>query len=332
MDKISAPTFQSPHSTPSETPDAHVPLTRNGGPTRSVPTISVVLNTRNEEQNIANAINSVRSWAHEIIVMDMESDDDTVQIAESLGAKVFTFPRVINFDAARVAAVKHATSDWILLLDADEVIPFELSRQLLHLAETGRADAYTVPRLNYFSGAPMHHAGWGPEEDRQLRFYRRGTVQLNDILHAHIAPLPDAQVVNLRYSPGICIVHFNYRDSNQFLAKLNQYTSLTAFQRKDSRRWRDRSLVLVPALEFLKRYLGKSGYLSGWRGFYYAFMMAAYRMTQAVKIREMQLRCNEENSAARYQEIAQEIVARYQSAQSASDPAAGESRGRPTER
>jgi glycosyltransferase involved in cell wall biosynthesis len=331
MEKASPPISESSHGLPLASPDADGNLDKNND-SSSAPTISVILNTRNEENNIANAINSVRSWANEIVVMDMQSDDDTVRIAESLGARVFTFPRVINFDAARVAAVKHATSDWILLLDADEVIPFELSQQLLHLAETGRADAYTIPRLNYFSGAPMLHAGWGPDDDRQLRFYRRGTVQLNDILHAHIAPLPDARVVNLRYSPDVCIVHFNYRDSNQFVAKLNQYTSLTAFQRKDSMRWRDKSLVFIPMLEFLRRYLTKSGYLSGWRGFYYAFMMAAYRMTQAVKIREMQLHCNEENSSARYQEIARGIVARYQSAQNGSDAASGERRGSSAER
>lgn len=275
------------------------------------PTISVVLNTLNEEHNIAHALMSVRSWVDEVIVVDMESDDGTVQIARSLGAKVFNYPRVINFDAARVAGVERATSHWILLLDADELIPFALSRQLLQLIKTNTADAYSIPRLNYFSGRPLLHAGFGPEQDRQLRFYRRGCVGLNDILHAHIEIKPGTRVQNLKYSPDMCIVHFTYRNSGQFVAKLNKYTSLTAVQRKDSNRMRDRSIVLVPAKEFFDRYVRRLGCLSGWRGFYYSFMMAAYRMTQAVKIEEIQSRCDDDGSAESYRRIAEEIVSRY---------------------
>jgi glycosyltransferase involved in cell wall biosynthesis len=270
------------------------------------------MNTRNEAGNIGNAIRSVRTWVDEVIVMDMESEDGTVEIARSLGAKVFSYPKVINFDAARVAAVEHATCDWVLLLDADEVIPLELSRRLRRAAQAHEADAYAIPRLNYFSGEALLNAGWAPEQDRQLRFFRKGTVTLNDILHAHIAANPGVRVVNMEYGPDACIVHFNYRDSTQFVGKLNQYTSLTAFQRRNSNRAKDRSIVIVPVLEFLNRYFRKSGYRSGWRGFYYSFMMAAYTMTQAVKIREMQMGMDAEGSAERYQKIADAIIGNYE--------------------
>jgi glycosyltransferase involved in cell wall biosynthesis len=279
---------------------------------RAAPTISAVITTLNEEDNIGNAIRSVRTWVDEIIVMDMYSDDDTVRIAESLGAKVFQFPRVINFDAARVAAVEKASGDWILLLDADEVIPVQLSRELLRRRGENKADVYRIPRLNYFSGRPLNGAGWAPEQDRQVRFYRRGTVTLNDVLHAHIEPNPGARIANTSFSSNCCIVHFNYRDSAQFVSKLNKYTSLTAFQRKDSSRRRDKSIVWVPLAEFLRRYLWLRGYRSGWRGFYYSFMMAAYRMTQAVKIREIQMGCDNDLSASQYQEAAARILSGYQ--------------------
>lgn len=287
-----------------------VPVKRLGAD--SIPSISAVINTRNEEANIGNAIRSVRTWVNEVIVMDMESEDETVEIARSLGARVFGYPRVINFDAARVEAVKHVTGDWILLVDADEMIPLELSRRLRRAAQAHEADAYTVPRLNYFSGDVMQFAGWGAEQDRQLRFFRKGSVTLNDILHAHITANAGMRVVKLEYHPDACIVHFNYRDSSQFVAKLNQYTSLTAFQRRNGNRARDRSIVAVPVFEFLKRYFHKSGYRAGWRGFYYSFMMAAYRMTQAVKVREMQLGLDNDGSAARYQEIAAGIIGNYE--------------------
>jgi len=272
------------------------------------PRISAVLNTLNEEHNIANAIKSVRSWVSEVIVMDMHSDDQTAHIARSLGAKVFSYPRVINFDAARVAAVELATSEWILLLDADEVIPLELSRQLLRLAGEHDADAYMIPRLNHFLGAPLLHGGAGPEQDRQLRFYRRGSVNLNDILHAHIHAKSGTRVVHLNYRPDGGIVHFCYKDSSLFISKLNKYTSLTAFQRKDSKRRRDRSLVLMPLMEFMNRYVRKSAFLDGWRGFYYAFMMAVYRMTQNVKVRKLQANDRSDDT---YRRIAHDLVSQY---------------------
>ncbi len=273
------------------------------------PSISAVLNTLNEERNIANAIKSVRSWVTEVIVMDMHSDDQTAEIARSLGAKVFSYPRVINFDAARVAAVELASSDWILLLDADEVIPFELSRQLLRLAGERNADAYMIPRLNHFLGTPLLHGGAGPEQDRQLRFYRKGSVSLSDILHSHIQAKPGTRVANTTYRPDACIVHFCYKDASLFISKLNKYTSLTAFQRKESRRARDKSLVLMPLMDFLNRYVRKAAVFDGWKGFYYAFMMAVYRMTQNVKIREMQA-CD--GAIDPYQRIAEEVVSRYE--------------------
>jgi glycosyltransferase involved in cell wall biosynthesis len=276
--------------------------------------VSAVLNTLNEEQNIAHAIGSVRHWVQEIIVFDMSSDDRTVEIARSLGAQVSNFPRMINFDAARVAAVAAATKDWILLLDADEMVPRPLSRQLLDLAAQNSVDVCLVPRLNYFSGEQLLHAGWGPEQDRTIRFYRKGMAVLNDTLHAHIEIVPGARVHSTRYSPGCAVVHFNYKDSVQFVAKLNKYTSLTAWQRRDSRNWKDRSLFFAPAAEFLRRYIRLEGFRSGAAGFYFSFMMAAYRMTLSFKLREIQSHCTAEGSTVRYEEIASGIIAEYESA------------------
>jgi glycosyltransferase involved in cell wall biosynthesis len=273
--------------------------------------ISVVIITLNEERNISNAILSVKSWADEIIVMDMSSDDQTQEISRSLGALVYEYPRVVAFDAARVAAVGYATHDWLLLLDADELIPQKLSEKLLSLRDTGTADVYSIPRLNYFSGAPLLHTGFGPAEDRQIRFYRKGSVRLNETLHAHLQPEPGSRVEFLDFDPRACLIHFNYKSSSQFVAKLNKYTSLTAMQRKDSQRFRDRSLAVVPLAEFLNRYIRKQGFRDGWRGFYYAFMMAAYRMTQNAKIREMQSGCDEDGSAKEYQKIAEQVLLQY---------------------
>jgi hypothetical protein len=136
-------------------------------------------------------------------------------------------------------------------------------------------------------------------------------VNLNDILHAHIQAKPGFRIANLSYRRDACLVHFCYKDSSLFVSKLNKYTSLTAFQRKESRRARDRSIVLMPLMEFLNRYLWKRAFLDGWKGFYYAFMMSVYRMTQNVKIRELQA-SGREGASDSYEQIAGQIVNQHE--------------------
>ena len=96
--------------------------------------ISVVINTWNEEQNLPWSLGSVRSWADEIVVVDMHSQDRTREIAESFGAKVYLHEWLGFADPARAFAIAQATCDFVLLLDADEMIPKPLSRELQRIA------------------------------------------------------------------------------------------------------------------------------------------------------------------------------------------------------
>src|SRR5262245_29586580 len=94
------------------------------------PGISVVINTRNEEKNLPHALRSVRPWVDEIIVVDMCSEDRTVEIARSFGAKTFPHEPLGYCEPARAFALGQATQPWVLILDADEMVPAPLSRAL----------------------------------------------------------------------------------------------------------------------------------------------------------------------------------------------------------
>ncbi|PYU89881.1 MAG: glycosyltransferase family 2 protein, partial [Acidobacteria bacterium] len=113
------------------------------------PRISVVVNTLNEEKNLPYALRSVRSWVDEIVVVDMHSQDRTVEIAREYGAKVYSHEPMGFVEPARAFAVAQAGGDWILILDADEVVPLLLSRRLREIARRDEADVVTLPRLNY---------------------------------------------------------------------------------------------------------------------------------------------------------------------------------------
>jgi glycosyltransferase involved in cell wall biosynthesis len=253
------------------------------------PKLSVVINTLNEEHNLPYALRSVRSWTDEIVVVDMHSEDRTTETAREYGARVFFHERVSAFDAARAFAIAQATGEWILLLDADEVVPEPLSRRLLEIAANDEADVVIIPWSNYLLGAPLMHTGWGPKEDKHARFFKPGMLQSSAKIHDFSRPSPGARVMELAYQPGLAMVHFNYLDAAQFLEKLNRYTTIEARQafERGERASAQRALYSA-AREFVWRYLRMKGYRDGWRGLYLSGLMATYRWATYAKLQELE--------------------------------------------
>lgn len=127
----------------------------------SKPTISAAINTYNEERDLPFALRSISSWVDEIIVVDMHSTDRTREIAKEFGAKVFLHENVGFADPARAFALSKCKGEWILILDADEMIPKPLSDWLLNAAENNRGDVFRISRENYFFGEIMRHTRTG---------------------------------------------------------------------------------------------------------------------------------------------------------------------------
>src|SRR6185436_15293575 len=99
--------------------------------------ISVVVNTLDAERYLPYALRSVAPWATEMVVVDMASTDRTVAIARELGARVVPCARADCVEAARAFAVAQARAPWVLLLDADELVPVDLSRRLQAIVAEG---------------------------------------------------------------------------------------------------------------------------------------------------------------------------------------------------
>lgn len=277
------------------------------------PSISVAINTLNEEQNLAHALRSVRPWVEQIVVVDMHSQDRTREIAARHGAEVYLHEPLGFADPARAFALEKCRGDWILILDADELVPPRLSRTLRALATRPDVDVVSIPRLNYMLGAPLEHSGWGPNRDRHERFFRRGKLHASANIHRCFAPLPGARRLALDFEDGNAIVHFNYVDLTQFIEKLNRYTSIEARQALERGETpRTGRTLLGAGHEFFRRYFLFAGYLDGWRGLYLSLMMAFYRLAAAAKLREL---CENGDSAAimrRYAAEAEATLARYE--------------------
>jgi glycosyltransferase involved in cell wall biosynthesis len=287
------------------------------------PRISVVLNTLNEEQRLPYALRSVRDWADEIVVCDMHSDDRTREVAESFGAKVVLHERLTYADPARPFALSQATGDWILVLDADELVPQPLSRRLREIATSGEADAVSIPWSNYLLGEALGHTGWGPTQDAHVRFFRRGAVEARPDIHDFLHVVPGSRLLRLPAAEGMAMIHMNYTDVTQFVEKLNRYTSVEAEDAlARGERGSPARAMRRSAREFLTRYLSLRGYRDGWRGFYLSALMAMYRLVTVAKLDELRRNGPRAAVESSYREEAERWLAAYR--EEAESPSPGD--------
>lgn len=132
--------------------------------------ITVVINTYNEESNIEECIESARLLADDILVVDMESTDNTVKLAAKAGAKTYTFPFSSYVEPARNFGIQKAIdSEWIFILDADERITQSLSKEIKRSLRSEEYTYYKVPRKEMFARRIwLKHGGWWPNHQIRL--------------------------------------------------------------------------------------------------------------------------------------------------------------------
>lgn len=248
-----------------------------------MPRISAVINTRNEESNIRYCLETLK-WCDEIIVVDMESEDRTVEIAREYTDKVFSHEIVLAFDIARKYAVEKATGEWILMIDADEMVPKALSNLLVEIVATDKTDVVFIPFKTYIMGEWIQHTMWWPEY--HPRFFKRGAFTFVETIHDYMQISESARKIYLEVTEKNAIYHFNYRDSCHFVEKLNKYTDIEAKHLIErGEKFKVRRLTW-PLKEFWKRYVKHKGYKDGYRGFFLSIMMAFYRFLTLVKLWE----------------------------------------------
>ena len=247
--------------------------------------ISVVINTLNEEKNLPRALASVKSFADEIVVVDMKSDDKTVEIAKKAGAKVYEYKRGGYVEPFRNYAISKATGEWILILDADEQISKALVKKLKEIVQKPKADYYRLPRKNIIFGKWIKHSRWWP--DYNIRFFRKGFVSWSEIIHS--VPITQGKGLDLQVREDFAIIHYHYDSIEQFVERMNRYTSEHAKLRaKDGYKFSWKDLIKKPTEEFLSRYFYGEGYKDGLHGLVLAGLQAASEFILYLKVWQLE--------------------------------------------
>jgi glycosyltransferase involved in cell wall biosynthesis len=259
---------------------ARTPLRRPLSP--PVHKISVYIIAFNESEKVADAIRSV-AWADEVVVADSHSTDDTVAIAESLGARVVQID-FKGFGALRNDAVAACSHEWVFSLDADERCTPEAADEVRALVGQGTHGAFFVPRRNYFLGREVKHSGWYPNY-RQPQLFRKSAMRYEmSPVHEGFELSPGATVGHLRHA----IWQLPFKDLAEVVAKMNRYSSLGAAKKRQAGSSYGKGLT-HGMWAFLKHYVFKRGFLDGWAGFVIAlsyFEVTFYRYAKAVELAE----------------------------------------------
>lgn len=238
--------------------------------------LTIAIIAHNEQDRLPATLLKVVDIASEIVIINSMSTDNTVAIAQAFGAKVHTQP-FVNYVDQKNSLIPFCTQDWILFLDADEVLNDELKAAIVQVIKEDRHEAFEMNRLTFYLGKLLKHA-WQP--NYRLRLVRRDANPRweGDIVHESLAA--DAKVARL---PGY-IIHYSYRDVNDHFQRTVRYAKMSA--QSYIRRHKKPSLMKIlfsPVFSFIKLYFiklgfldGRAGLVAGWSAFIYTFLKYVY--------------------------------------------------------
>lgn len=247
-----------------------------------MPSLSLIVITKNEEAAIARCLGSV-AFADEIIVVDSGSTDRTVEIARGLGARVTVTPDWPGFGAQKNRALDLARSDWVLSLDADEWIdPQFIAGIRQAIADPAAPDAYRTSRRSRFCGRVVNHCGWSP--DYVVRLFRRDLARFSDDL-VHERLVVDGAVGKI----DVLIDHDSIESWADAEDKIERY-SIAAAQQIAARGRKSSALraLLHGWGAFFKTLVFRAGFLDGATGWQVARYNRLYTEAKWRRAAELQ--------------------------------------------
>lgn len=234
--------------------------------------ISVAIITKNEAHNIVECLRSVQ-WASEIVVVNCGSTDNTVALAQSMGAKVF-YRSFDTFGDQKQYAVEQCSNEWVLSLDADERIPTELANEIQKVIQNNpKQNGFYLTRVNFLYGKRLKYGGVGKE--KILRLFRKefATYQSRS-LHEYVFVKGETGYLTHYFE------HHSIPTLNAHWQKIMVYTDIETAQKP---KYNFFKLAILPWIKFIKLYVFKLGFLDGYEGYMWAKMSALSRTIRTFK-------------------------------------------------
>lgn len=242
-----------------------------------MPTLGVAIITKNAAAHLAQCLAAV-SWADQIVVLDSGSTDETEAIVRATGAQLAQSADWPGFGPQKNRALALLGTDWILALDADEIVSAELSQAIKNAINTTETEVFEIERRSAFCGQWVKYSGWN--HDWIARLFKRGSAKYSDdLVHERLVFSCDAQKLS-----GL-LLHYSYDDFEMVLNKINHYSSAGATQRFAKGKQASLSTAILRGIwAFLRTYFLKRGFLDGRAGFLIALMNAETTFYRFIKL------------------------------------------------
>lgn len=242
--------------------------------------LSIAIATFNEEKKIKRTLKSVTGWVDEIVIVDGNSTDKTVEIAKEFTDKIFSHENELMFHKNKNLAIEKCTGEWILFLDADEVITNDLKHEITEAMRNNNFNGYDMPRANYFLGRFSKKGGQYP--DVRIRLFKNGKGRW-PCKSVHEQMEVDGEVGHLRND----LLHYSYESFGEYWKKADTYTLLTAEIIKKE----NVNAVIkffkyffwMPVYTFFNIYFRHKGFMDSWQGFIFALFSGLHFTIAYVK-------------------------------------------------
>ncbi len=233
----------------------------------------------NEEKNIEKTLQGV-SFCDEIVVVDSGSSDNTVQIAKKYTDKVY-YQEWLGYGKQKNFAISRLNTDWVLSIDADEVVGKKLAAEIKTTIRNTKQEAFLINIQLVFMGKKLRFGGTYP--DYHLRLFKKGSFFFDES-DIHEGIQTDRKAIKLKNT----ILHYSYDSLQDYLQKFNSYTTLIAQKHKQNGK---RVSKIFPFLrmsfEFFKRFILMGAFLDGYEGSVYALMSSFYVFVKYAKLIEL---------------------------------------------
>jgi len=238
--------------------------------------ITAIIPTFNEEERIINSLKSAQ-FADEIIVIDSYSTDKTVRIVKKSNA-ILLQRKFDDFSSQKNFAIEKASNDWIVWIDADEVLTIELQEEIRQAIEKeGQYVGFYIYRTFFFRGKKMRYTG--TQNDKLIRVFNRKYCKYVGKVHEKIKPQGKVGVLKNK------ILHYSYIGFDRYIEKLNQHSALRAEELfEKGLTITPYHLVIKPIARFIKHYFIKLGFLDGFYGFIISFALSYGVLVRYIKL------------------------------------------------
>jgi glycosyltransferase involved in cell wall biosynthesis len=243
--------------------------------------ISAIVITKDEEKNISDCLSSVQ-WANEIIVVDAESEDKTVELAKQFTDKIF-IRKWEGYVPQKKFALSLTSNEWVLSVDADERITPELKNEIQNITSNDYT-GYKIRRKNFLFSKEITSCGWG--NDYQLRFFRKDKTDLTDRL-VHEGFTVDGRIGKLE-NP---MLHYTFSSFTDYFSKINYYTSLKAQELYNKKRRVNGWTIFSHTVSaFFLFFITKRGFKDGVYGLIISLLHSVSTMLNYIKLWELQIK------------------------------------------